>query len=211
MRGPCLFALLLLAVPQAGCCSLARLFCGPDRTPWVPVSFETPEHTVRTLLEALRRDDPEVLYQCLAQEYCRQKGLDSVAVTVAWQQIRQENPGLHVAGYATVPAATRLDDDHAVVRLDVEGQALEVSLVRESRWRVRYRRDDGTAGDQGEPLATFAGQLDLQPLDGVDKSKLVARPVTVPHFGLEQLPLAKLELFAFERLWKVRALVMPQP
>lgn len=211
MRGPSLLALLVLAVPQAGCCSLARLFCGPDRTPWVPVSFETPEHTVRTLLEALRRDDPEVLYQCLSQEYCRQKGLDSVAVTVAWQQIRQENPGLHVAGYATVPAATRLDDDHAVVRLDVEGQPLEVGLVRENRWRVRYRREDGTAGDQGARVDAFTGLLELLPLDGADKSKLVARPVTVPHFGSEQLPLARLELFAFERLWKVSALVMPRP
>lgn len=209
MRARSLVAVLVLTLPQASCCTMARLFCGPDRTAWVPIDFETPEHAVRTMLEALRRDEPEVLYQCLSQDYRRRKGLDSAAVAVAWDQIRKDNPALHLAGYATVPTAVLQDADHATMHLDVEGHALDVGLVRESRWRARFRRENGTQGDDGD-MVPFDGSVSLKPVDGVDSSKVTIRPVTVRHFGSEELPLDRLEFVGFERLWKVDALVMPQ-
>ena len=36
-------ALVLCALlPTGGCCSFARFFCGPDKTPWVSVDFDAP-------------------------------------------------------------------------------------------------------------------------------------------------------------------------
>lgn len=59
-------AAVALLLPLSGCCSLSRLFCGPDKSPWVPIDYSTPEATVRVLLEAIRRDEPSVVYESLA-------------------------------------------------------------------------------------------------------------------------------------------------
>ena len=92
-------ALVLCSLlPTGGCCSFARFFCGPDKTPWVSVEFDAPESAVRTFLEALRRDDPDVLYLSLSDGYRQRLGIDLMAVNVAWERFREQNPGLHVAG-----------------------------------------------------------------------------------------------------------------
>ncbi len=147
--------LLLLVLPAGGCCSMARLFCGPDKTPWVPIDFSTPEKSVRTLLEALRRDDPERVYECLSHRYRDELKIDNGLTQLAWPKIREQNPGLHVAGYAEVPAATRIDADRARIELNVEGYPLVLELVRQRSWQVQWQRDGGPELAKGEVVPTF--------------------------------------------------------
>ncbi len=202
-----------LALPLPGCCSLARLFCGPDRTPWVSVRFDTPEQAVQTLLEAIRRDEPEVVYLSLADEYRRRLGLDNAIAQLAWARLREENPGLHVAGYATVPPPVRLVDDGATFELDVEGNRLVIDVVRQSFWEIRYRRANGTQGDDGAPIASWAPYATLTPVAGTDieTSELHLAPRRFEHEGLETLQLDQLEHVALTRRWKVASIRMPQP
>ena len=35
-------AALPLLLAASGCCSLARLFCGPDTSAWLPIDYATP-------------------------------------------------------------------------------------------------------------------------------------------------------------------------
>ena len=130
MRVASLSLLLLLLLPLHGCCSMARLFCGPDRTKWVPVDHASPEAAVRTLLEALRRDDPEMVYLSLSTAYQQRLHLDHATAQLAWARFTEANPGLHVAGYAKVPAAVRHGADRASMSLSIEGHELRVHLVR---------------------------------------------------------------------------------
>ena len=132
---------LFAALPLQGCCSVARAWCGPDETPWVSVEFRTPELAARTLLEALRRDDPQVVYDALADDLREQLGLDGLGVELAWPKIRAHYPYLHVAGYAKVPPATVSPDGAtASVVVSLEGRRLELALVRQTYWELRYRR-----------------------------------------------------------------------
>jgi hypothetical protein len=151
-----LLVLFLLCAPTSGCCSLARLFCGPDTSPWISVDYTTPERSVRTLLEALRRDDPQVVYDCLSNRYRDELQIDSGTTQLAWPKLREQNPGLHVAGYAEVPASTRLADDHARITLDIEGHALVVDLVRQRSWQVHWQRAGGPPFAKGAAIPTFA-------------------------------------------------------
>lgn len=197
-----------LVLPAPGCCSLARLFCGPDRTPWVSIDHATPEATVRTLLEALRRDAPEVVYGCLSNAYRDRLHLDQASVTLAWVKLREQNPGLHVAGYAEVPPATRIDADHARIELCIEGQRLEVDVVRQLYWEVRYRRDNGTPGASGQPLGSLADRASIVADDTADRSTLTLSPLTFRHDGLEAVPLTAIEFAGIQREWKVDRLTM---
>lgn len=214
MRRTALFAALATVSPAGGCCTLARLFCGPDRTPWVSVDFATPERTVRTLLEALRRDDPEIVYLSLSSDFRDRLGVDSQSAKLAWPKIREQNPGLHLAGYAEVPPAVRRAPDRADVRLDVEGQAIEIELVREAYWLVRYERpgdEPGTYGPPGEcggKLDSFVGSARVEPIDDpdTDRSRLVLAPFRFEHFGHDAIPLENIDAAGLERRWKIAAL-----
>lgn len=210
-----LLAAAVLALPIAtsgGCCTMARLFCGPDRSPWVQIDFRSPEHTVRTLLEALRRDDSEVVYQCLADAYRRDLGIDSMSIQLAWQKVRDQIPGLHLAGYAEVPDPTCRDRDHAFVAIDVEGYVMEVELVRECYWQVRYRTPPkdyhlGTALGPGGTLRSLKGTASIEVLEtGEDeldeRSRLTMRPFEFSH-SVAQVPLEDVDFAGVYREWKV--------
>ncbi|MBM3974546.1 MAG: hypothetical protein FJ301_10655 [Planctomycetes bacterium] len=200
-------AILLAAastLPLGGCCALARGLCGPDTTPWVSVDFQSPEATARTFLEALRRDDPEVVYACLARD-CRQElGVDGVAAQLAWPQIRTQHPYLHVAGYAAVPPATRLGPDAARLRIAVEGAEIEVDLVRQTKWEVRYRRADGALYEPGALVADLAAQIALAPANGDERSTITLQPLRFRHDGLDAVPLDAIEFAGVVREWRVR-------
>lgn len=200
---------LCALLPTGGCCSFARFFCGPDKTPWVSVEFDAPESAVRTFLEALRRDDPDVLYLSLSDGYRQRLGIDLMAVNVAWERFREQNPGLHVAGYATVPTATRPSPGRAVVPLDIEGHRFEVQLVRQDAWLVRYERPQ-VAGREPFPPGTtskrvesFAGFLSTEPTDDIDTTRLVIKPLPVRHEGVDELGVDAIEFAGLMRSWKV--------
>lgn len=216
MRACSLPTAFLLAT-LTGCCPMARFFCGPDRTPWVSIDHSTPEATVRTMLEALRRDEPEVLYRCLAEDYTQSLGIDGLTMQLAWPKIVAANPGLHVAGYAEVPEARRLSPEAAEITLAIEGRPVSVKLQRLSRWRVRYERPSLPPLEPGgEPRlrapAEISRALDgthetlvvQQGADEVEQSTLQVAATRISHFGVDTLTPAQVEFFGVERVWKIR-------
>jgi len=207
MRRRLLLCALATALPLPGCCSLARLFCGPDRTPWISVDFATPEAAARTLLEALRRDEPEIVYRALSHAYRDRLGLDQAAAVLAWQKIRADNPGLHVAGYAEVPAATAIDADRARILLTIEGQRVELEVVRQRKWEVRWRRSSGTLAEPGGNLAAFDARAAITENDDGRSATLRLEPFVLP-FGSEVPTLAAIEQAGLVAEWKVDRIAM---
>ncbi|MBL8750262.1 MAG: hypothetical protein JNK78_13935 [Planctomycetes bacterium] len=198
---------ILPALPLSGCCSLARFWCGPDKTPWVQQRFDTPLATARTLLEAIRRDDPEVVYLCLSDGYRRRLGIDSMTAVLAWQRIREQNPGLHVAGYANVPAPRRTGDDRATVAVEVEGLTIELDFERQAYWEVRYVSGDGVQLEQGG-TTNFAARA-LVAADpahpGADDAttRVVVGPLVLVHDPEAPIAVDALDHVALTRRWKV--------
>ena len=196
---------VLLLMPLSGCCTLARFFCGPDTTPWVSVRFETPRLAVSTLLEALRRDDPEIVCLSFSQAYMKRLKVDMTTIVVAWPRVREENPGLHVAGYAEVPEPTCRDADHARVTIDVVGHQVEIELVRECWWEVRYTRPNGTPGEPSGLVSSFDGWARVEKIEDPnhDCSVLDVRPLAFNHEGVPELTLADIEHVALTHKWKI--------
>ncbi len=208
----------LFALSLQGCCSVARLFCGPDRSPWVSVNFETPEQTVQTFLEALRRDHPEVAYQCLAKSFRKELEIDQFTVNLAWAKIREQIPGLHLAGYATVPEI-QIDwtNGSGIVVIDVEGYPLTIRLIRETSWEVRYRR----VGESLKPEQLHAhwGKSIKEGIQGAvtvtadeenDRmSKVTLLPRSVTHYGVDEIPVENVDFIGLQRSWHISGLMMP--
>ncbi len=208
--------LLLLCsslLPLAGCCSMARFFCGPDRSPWISVNFDTPEAAVATLLEAIRRDEPQIVYLSLAHEYRKRLGLDALLAQLAWVKLRQENPGLHVVGYAEVPPPTRLTDDGASFELTIEGTRVDVDVVRESLWEIRYRRPDGSLYEPGAVITSWVpyAKVDAIKDSDPDQSVLTIAPLRFAHEGVDSIPLEAIEHAALTRRWRVARIAVRQP
>ena len=205
-------AVVALSLPMTGCCSLARLFCGPDRSDWISVDYRTPELAVRTLLEAFRRDDPQIVYLSISNGFRKRLGVDALTAELAWPKIREQNPGLHLAGYAEVPTPTLRGLDRADVVLDIEGNRVELRLVRQSYWEVRYRRPGGGDGDEpaavGRPIPSFVGFADVAFVEDADddESKITIEPLTFQHYNLDEVPLANVEFAGLFRRWKVEGL-----
>lgn len=208
MRRGVAIVLLTGLAPLGGCCSMARLFCGPDRSAWISVRFDGPEQTVGTLLEALRRDDPETVYLCLADRYRRTLGLDGQTVKLAWQKVREAAPGLFLVGYAELPAPALRTPQEARFELLVEGYRLDVALACEPYWEVRYRRPDGSLGEFGRPAADWASYATVANLsdDEHDRSELRLGPLRFDHEGVDAVPAEAVEQAILARRWKVVAI-----
>ena len=208
MRRIALTVTALLALPLQSCCSLARLFCGPDKSEWVSVRFDSPELTVRTFLEALRRDDPGVIYQCLSEPLRDSLGVDQDTTTMIWPLLRDKIPGLHLAGYATVPDAIRSSADAAVIELSIEGRPLTLQLARQCHWEVRYRRD-GVSGTRA--IASVGGQatnavdlLSVTPVSDDPPLSIVAlNGRRVVHYSFDTLPAANIEAIGLQHTWRI--------
>lgn len=205
MRPTLLLLLGLSLCPLQGCCSLARLFCGPDRSPWISQRFDSAHQTARTLFEAIRRDDAEVVYLCMSQGFRQRLGLDGLMAKVFWERFREQTPGLHVAGYADVPPPTLLGPDRATVAVDVEGRRVEIDLEREARWEIRFQLANGTAQEQGGVVTSFTGIARVEAVDdpNEDRSRLFVRPFDLYHDDQPVLPLEAIEYAALTHQWKV--------
>lgn len=186
------------------CCSLARVFCGPDRSAWVPQDFDTPRHTGQTFFEALRREDPEVLFLCLAPTYRHRLGItDSMVARLAWERFREQNPYLHVAGYTEVPEPSRLDPDHATVIVDAVGEPVEIDFVRLAQWELRFQVPGGPPLEEGGYLRSFAERAQVAVLEGEERSKVRVDPFEFAHDGVEQVPLEAIDHLALTRTWRI--------
>lgn len=207
---------MLLTLPTGGCCTLARWFCGPDTSPWVSVSYDTPAATLQTFLEAIRRANPDQIYLCFGQRFKEQRGIDNLVSNMAWERLQREVPGLHLAGYAKVPDAPQRQQDRGVsYELDLDGRILRIDLVRQAYWRVRYQKPDGREGEDGRNLAHdslngFARieAAGLDPLDGEPQSRILLDPLTVVHPSADQLELEQVQEVTLAREWKIDAIEM---
>ncbi len=209
---PMASAVLFGMLPLGGCCSLARLFCGPDHTAWVQIDYATPSAAVQTLIEAIRRDAPDVAYECLAATYRERLHLDSTAMAVAWQQLKAAVPGLHLAGYATVPPPRHQTADTAEFALEVEGRPLRVRLAREAAWELRYQRADGSPGRAARPLPTLGAVAQLEPVADPDRdlSRLTVQPMVFEHEGTALAAPAQIEAAGLVQRWKITDLEVPK-
>lgn len=182
---------------------MARLLCGPDRSPWISQSFDTPQRAAQTLFEAIRRDDPDVVYLCLSTAYRRRLGLDGLTLPVFWARFRDQNPGLHVAGYATVPPPALVGTDRATVAVEVEGHVVDVDLERQASWEIGYRLD-GVPLAQGSIIPSFAAVARIEPIAaGADEgSRLVLAPLPFAHDDAP-VPIESIEHVAITHRWKI--------
>lgn len=178
--------LLALALPHAGCCGVARWLCGPDASDWVSVSFLTSDEAVRTVLEAIRRDQPDVVSLSLSQDFKARNRLDGMTARLAFQQLKEQNPGLHVAGYATVPAAVDLGPARRGYRLEVHGYELELEVVRAAYWSVTYERERGR-GEAGAYLGSLQETVTIEAAEDGTGQVLRLVPLTFPLVGFEAI------------------------
>ena len=89
---------LVLALPASGCCSLARLFCGPDDSEWVQIDYRTPRAGLATFMEAVRRDDCRVIYDSLAETFKQRHSLGLFEGCLFWERLKEAQSGLHLLG-----------------------------------------------------------------------------------------------------------------
>ena len=129
-RTTALFALLCATLPTAGCCSLSRLWCGPEDSPWVDRDLTSPDRAARTFLEAARREDFATLFGAMSTELKKEMGLDTTfEQTVAQKLLKEELPYLYVAGYADPgPAGQSSTGAHMRHVLDCYQCCLQYSL-----------------------------------------------------------------------------------
>lgn len=218
MRRLYLTLLAACTLPLSGCCTVARLFCGPDTSEWVSVDYTSPELAVRTFLEALRRDNATVIYEALSQNYRQDLGIDEGMSRLAWPKIREQNPGLHLAGYAEVPEATMAPGNLnlATMELDVEGTKILLRLRRECQWSIRFRRPGNVPasikhGYTGMPVADIATVLTVQPVaDDAEESNVIIKPLYLPHPRIDEIPASHIDFAGVEQTWRIDGLTMLQ-
>lgn len=197
---------------------MARLFCGPDRTPWIQAEHDTPQSTVATFLEAVRRDQPSEIYRCLSGAFCKERGLDGMVVAAAWDMLRNQTPGLHLLGYATAPSTpTRSSTAAATFELEVEGYRITLGLIRESFWELRYRGSDGRIresstrlDDAGYEALLRAEPTAPDPIDDLPQAEVGLAGRTVVHPGAPALSPATVERLEIGREWKISAIAVAE-
>ena len=205
---PTLLLLLASLCPLQGCCSLARFFCGPDKSEWVSERYDTPRQTVQTLFEAIRRDDAEVVYLCLSRSYRERMGIDGMAALVAWERLKEAVPGLHIAGYAVIPEPAMTSRDRASTTVEVEGKVIDVALERQPYQELRYRRADGSIADQGKVVPSLAKLVLVvpgkpEPDDYDVESSVTVAPFPVWHPSDVPVSVDSIEHAALTHRWKV--------
>jgi hypothetical protein len=143
---PCLRPLALscfLAFPTTGCCSLFAVLCGPDRSQWISESYATPEEALRTFMEAVRRDQPRVVWEALSQGYRERLGIPgSFEAALVWEKLKEQTPGIHLLGSAEITAPVEVAPDRFRYTLDVAGHPLAIYVVRCFYIGVSWRGED---------------------------------------------------------------------
>lgn len=136
-----------VAVLPCGCCTLARLWCGPDRSAWISERYETADLALGTLQESLRRADRQTLFRCLSEQFKRREQLDPIAIEVAWRRLTEQFDGIHLLGTAEVAASRELSADAREYTLAVAGRRFALLFVRQPYWEVRWSAADGQRSD----------------------------------------------------------------
>ena len=196
-------ALIASTTGLSGCCTMARLFCGPDGSKWVSERFDTPLTALATFQESLRRADRQTLLRCLSESFKeRMGGLGTLEIEIAWRRLSDQIPGIHLLGTAEVEGPRVLADGRIAYVLRVAGRALSVTLTRQTYWEVRWV--EGTAPD--DPIEDGAyGALEpvaeVRPGAGGGVHIVVDLPPVSGPTGLQDLTFA-----GIGAQWKVDAI-----
>lgn len=202
-------ALLLTALlaPCSGCCSLASLFCGPDRSRWVEPDFRTPEASIATFREALRREHGTFLFESLAEEWKRRHGIaGAIEFEVLMRKLKEQVPHLHMLGEAEVEPFVVIDPDRLRTCLVRSGYRVRVELVRQRYYEVRYR-----LGDLSETPGSYV--TSFGPLMAVDRDDVGAATVRLRLTGVplpEGVEVEQVEAAGIGTQWKV-SVIEPEP
>lgn len=195
--------------PAPGCCGIARYFCGPDESVWVQESYGTPEQAVTTFREAVRRADAETLQRCLGEDFKRRTGLVGVLeAELAWRRIEDEVPGLHVLGYASIESIETTAPGRAVARLALDGNRVELGLVRQPYWEVRWNPNEDPEDQErdGRYVGRAREILDTsESPDGLGTSislRIPALDATIERAD-------QVEFAGFGQEWKIDAIGQP--
>ncbi|MBK8977957.1 MAG: hypothetical protein IPM29_18780 [Planctomycetes bacterium] len=190
-----------------GCCQLARYVCGPDDSAWVQVSYATPTDTLRTLREAFRRDDEVAIYKCLSLRFRGEFGADALVTKVALDRLEEENPGLHMVGYAEIEPVPDSTPERPWFVMRVGDRGFRVGLVRQAFWSVDYGAetdpDDYRLGG-GSVLRDPAALRELVRIRSDDLSAVVT--VTTPPIDTPEMTVDALREIRVGFQWKVDAI-----
>jgi hypothetical protein len=223
-----LLALLPLLLGCGGCCSLARLFCGPDTSDWEQIAYDTPPQTVATLLAALRRDNIEQVRRCLTERYQDELGITSLSAQLVHNQLHRDLPYLYMVGYAPVPQQpTSSSDRGCSFEIEANGKQVRLDLVRQSYTRILYEEPpppgetarEETAQERMARQSILVEAGEVLPHDswngravvlhaadgpfGDRRSTVDLEPILFEHGAISKLSLEQLHLVALGREWKI--------
>jgi hypothetical protein len=133
------FLLIWLLLTQ-GCCGLCALFgCGGDRQPLVPVSWDSADEALQTLLAAVRFGDRKVIYESLSEEFKAANHLDGLSLAVVWERLAAQIPGLHLVGDARILSSEAPSPDRKHFRLEVHGYRFRIEFAARPGWDMGRR------------------------------------------------------------------------
>ena len=189
--------MLALALASSGCCSMARFFCGPDRTPWVHVSYDTPQEALATFKEAVRREDTLVIFRSLSEDFKQRSGLTGwVEADLAWEEIREKVDGVHMLGYAEASEPKVVGHDRVALTLEISGYRIGLEFVRQAYWECRY---PGLYED-GAPVDSLRNYVTITPDADAGTTDIV---VQLKDLEIEHMDLRKLVRFEVGSEWKL--------
>lgn len=159
-------ALLALPVilPLQSCCTIFGLFgCGTG-VPIAKISWDSPRESLDTLLAAIRASDVKVIYEALSEGFKQANGFDGLGFAIAWEKLRDQVPGLHLAGDAEIveegpgrDATGQPINGRYRYLLDAHGYRFEVEFGRRAYWELAAK--DPNSGET-QVLGTYVRDLD---------------------------------------------------
>jgi len=183
-------ALAALCTIPGGCCSLARLWCGPDQSPWFDPGYATPQQAVTTVLEGVKRDRTQVLFESMTPELRAEMGLPTVMEEEIFRQrIGEEAPYLFMLGYADPGDPIMTAPDLARFEFDVEGRPVTLTFLRQPMRRVLldlpFMQAEPVPVEDRLPGSTLAGAFTVRTNRG--EASIEAAQIRLPT-ELAELP-----------------------
>ena len=192
-----------------GCCGLFAVLCGPDRSAWVSESYLTPDAAIATFQEATRRADTACLYRSFSVAFLERENIpDAVAVTIVWEKLADQIPGLHALGSASVSKPEIEKDGRLTYTLTVAGHSLKVRVAKEEFWRVRGIR----AGQPFERSRAIRSVQDYVSVEGNGPPSRITATLPKAELAKKRFPdlrTDELTEVTVAREWKIDEVLAP--
>ena len=181
------FPTLLLSSLTLAC------LCPPSNEALLQVGYRTPEQTFRTFQTALRSDQPDLEFRCLAVSFTTREGISSTVWREAREKLLREQPFIKFVAKAEI-REVRFEGEEAceiLAEIDtwIADRSFVVRLVREEFYEV------------SDSEGVFAGEerrlIDLKIESGDRRSRFLAIPMP------EGLEYDDVTLARVGREWKI--------